>query len=110
MTKDERIARWRDIINEQAKSGINGAVFCREHNLSIPQFRWWRRRFKKENMQNSKSRFMRLVPVPNHHQSGIRICLRDSLSIEVDPGFDPLVLKSVIETIEGERGIKPCSR
>jgi hypothetical protein len=109
MTKAEKINTWREIIDKQAASGASAAAFCRGQNISIPQFRWWQRRFKKENSQEKESRFLQLVPVSSPQQSGVHICLRDEVFIEVEQGFDPQTLRNVVEAICGG-GTKPCSR
>jgi hypothetical protein len=109
MTRKERIKHWRKIIERQAASGLSAAAFCRENNIRVPQFHWWRGRFRREKLQSNESGFLQLVSFskPTQH-SGIRIRLRDGLSIEVDPGFDPHTLRGVIEAIGGGE-TKPCS-
>jgi hypothetical protein len=109
MTKEERITYWRAIIRKQATSGLSAAAFCREHEININNFHWWRGRFKKENSLGEGSGFVQLVPVSESRDSGIRIRLREGLWIEVEQGFDPLTLRGVIEAICGG-DITPCSR
>ena len=104
MTRKERTKQWRKIIERQAASGLSAAAFCRENNIRSSQFHWWRGRFRKEELQSDESGFLQLVsfsPKPAQH-SGIRICLRDDLFIEVEPGFDPHTLRGVIEAIGGK--------
>jgi len=99
MTKEERITYWRAIIRKHATSGLSAAAFCREHDLNIHQFRWWRRRFKKDNSQGKGSGFLQLVPFSKSQNSGIRIRLTDGVLIEVEQGFHPPTLRGVIEAI-----------
>ena len=101
MTREERIDMWRAIIRRHAISGRSAAAFCREHNISIHQFRWWRRRFKKENSQGKESGFLQLVPFSKSQHSGIHIRLHNGMFIEVEQGFDPHTLRGVIEVICG---------
>ena len=108
MTKEERITHWREVIEKQAASGISAAEFCRDHNIIIHQFHWWRNRFRKENAEGKEAGFLELVPCSKSQHSGIRIRLSDGLSIEVEQGFDPLTLRCVIETLCGG-GTKLCS-
>lgn len=107
MTKEERINHWRSIITEHASSGMSAAAFCRQHDLNIPQFRWWHRRFKQEKSQGSG--FLQLVPFSKSQHSGIRIRLHNDISIEVERGFDPQTLRDVIATIHSEE-TPQCSR
>lgn len=109
MTKAEKIDTWREIIGKQAVSGISAAAFCREQNLNRNQFHWWRRRFRKNNSQNKETGFLQLIPFASHQKSGVRICLRNEVFIEVEQGFDPQTLRNVVEAIS-KGGTKPCSR
>jgi hypothetical protein len=102
MTKEEKIDHWRTIIDRQAGSGKGIAAFCRDNKIIIHQFHWWRRRFRKENSQGDGSGFLQLVPVSNSKHSGVRIRMNNGMFIEVEQGFDPHTLRSVIDTVRGE--------
>jgi hypothetical protein len=108
MTKEERHAYWKQIVDEQAQSGLSAPSFCREHNLKVSQFYGWRRRFKNPPPMRSTEGFMELIPSSKDSASGIRIRLSRDLSIEVERGFDPITLQAVIHTL-GSWGVKPCS-
>ena len=109
MNKEERITHWRAVITKHATSGLSAAAFCREHDISIHQFRWWQRRFRKDNSQSKESGFFQLVPLSKSQHSGIRIRLNNEVFIEVEPGFNPHTLRGVIEAICGEETTQ-CSR
>ena len=109
MTKEERIMHWRGVITKHATSSLSAAAFCREHDISIHQFRWWKRRFGKDNPQSKESGFFQLVPFSKSQHSGIRIRLYNGMYIEVEQGFDPLTLRGVIEAICGGETTQ-CSR
>ena len=109
MTKEERVTHWRTVIRKHATSGLSAAAFCREQDINIHKFRWWQRRFKKENSQQKESGFLQLVPFSKSQHSGIRIHLHNGVSIEVEQGFDPMTLRGVIETICGKDATL-CSR
>ena len=105
MRREERTTYWKSLVDQQADSGLSGAAFCREHNINPQRFYHWRRRFKGNESGTMSTGFLQLVPCSTHSDSGIRICLGDELHIEIDQGFDPLTLRTVIEAI-GAR--KPC--
>jgi len=103
-TKEERRAYWHTIIEDQATSGMNITTFCREKQINRHQFHTWRRRLRD---QQHCTGFLELIPgrvVETH--SGIRICPGNKLMIEVDRGFDPFTLRTVVETL---RSVSPCS-
>lgn len=107
MTKKERITHWRTIIRKHAASGLSAAAFCRERDIIIHQFHWWRRRFRKEQSEGKGTGFLELVSCSKSQHSGIRICLSDRVFIEVERGFDPFTLRAVLEAVSsGETN--PC--
>lgn len=108
MRKEDQIKYWQKMIEKHAASGLSAAAFCRKQNLSIHQFHWWRRRFRKKDAQGKASGFLKLLPISISQQSGIHIRLNEGVFIEVDPGFDPHTLRRVIEAIGGE-GRTTCS-
>jgi hypothetical protein len=108
MSREEKIKHWRAIIKKQAESGLSAAAFCREHNIIVHRFHWWRGRFRKEHSQGKGSGFLQLVPFSKSQHSGIRIRLDNGMFIEVEQGFDPHTLRSVIDAICGEETVQ-CS-
>jgi hypothetical protein len=109
MTKEERRTYWKSLVDEQRQSGSSASNFCREHNLKVSQFWRWRRKFKSQIPVGSPDGFIELIPSPKDSGSGIRIRLFNELLIEVERGFDPVTLRSVIHTLcSGSE--QPCSR
>lgn len=98
MTRAERRAHWRAIIENQATSGMCIAAYCRNSHIKPSNFYTWRRRLKEQ--QPSTGGFLELVPtgVPES-TSGVRVHLGGRLSIEVTRGFDPFTLRAVVETL-----------
>jgi hypothetical protein len=109
MNREEKAKHWRAVMTKHAESGQSAAAFCRERHINIHQFRWWQRRFGKEASHGHEAGFLKLVPFSQPRGSGIRLQLKDGISIEVDQGFDPHTLLGVIEAIQGGDGT-PCSR
>jgi hypothetical protein len=109
MTKEEKVTQWQGVIAKHFASGLSAAAFCREHDLNIHQFRWWQRRFRKDNSQGKEAGFLQLVPFSKTQHAGIRIHLNNGVFIEVEQGFDPLTLRGVIEAICGGESTQ-CSR
>jgi hypothetical protein len=106
MTTEDRYAHWRTIIDNQATSGMNIATYCRESHIHSSLFYTWRRKLRKQ--QPSVGGFLELIPgrPDNGATSGIHIRLGANLSIEVARGFDPTILRAVVETL---CGVSRCS-
>ena len=100
MTREQRAAQWRTLVDQQAASGLSAAAFCREHGISLQRFYGWRRRFREQRSVKDSASFVELVPCRDQPHSGVRIRLGDTLSIEVQRGFDPFTLRAVMEAID----------
>jgi hypothetical protein len=102
MTPAERRTHWRSIIENQATSGVSIAVYCRAAGIKACLFYAWRRRFKEPGQQQSTHTggFLQLIPGKlADTASGINVRLGVKLSIEVERGFDPFTLRTVVETL-----------
>lgn len=99
MTKEEQHTYWREVVEEQATSGLEASVFCRKRNIKIPQFYRWRKKFHDISDESSESRFIQLMPGDNNPESGIRIRVLENVLIEIDIGFDPVTLRTAVEAL-----------
>jgi hypothetical protein len=103
MRKEQRLTYWQGLVQEQARSGIKAAAFCRHHEINLQRFYSWRQRFKAESDANNvPGAFLELVPSSKIRESGIRIRLSEKLSIELDRGFDPRTLRNAIDALCGK--------
>lgn len=85
MTQDKKKltrADWFDYIDQQEKSGILQAEFCKQKQLSISQFSYYRSLYvKSRNAQKTESSFM---PIAIKQKPSVSI---DPISIELPNGF-----------------------
>jgi transposase-like protein len=101
MTKEERVSYWHSLIEQQESSGLSVLDFCRENHRSPYQFYRWRRRFRQKGREENSAGFLELVPRPARTlRSGVRIMVGDTLCIEVERGFDPAALRTVIKVLD----------
>ena len=75
------------------------AAYCQENRINRTHYYTWRRRLREQ--QPSAGGFLELIPdrLPVATASGVRIHLAAKLSIEVERGFDPFTLRTVVETL-----------
>jgi len=100
MTREERRAHWRAMIENQATSGMSIAAYCRDARIKPFYCYKWRRRLQEQ--QPCVGGFLELIPGKlSKSASGIRIHLGTKLAVEVERGFDPLTLRAVVETLSG---------
>jgi hypothetical protein len=102
MTQKERTAHWSAIVERQIASGMSGLAWCQMHQINTASFYSWRRKLSEPQGQQG---FIELASSTAEY-AGIRICMGPLLSIEVERGFDPVTLRTVIETLHN--GF-PCS-
>ena len=107
MTREERTSYWRNQVEKQAESGLSSSAFCLNNGIKLSQFYRWRRKFRKEQATGTTGGFLQLVPASNHGPSGVHIRLGNDLHIELDRVFDPLTLRTAVETLSGR---EPCLR
>lgn len=102
MNPVERRTHWRGIIENQSTSGVSIAAYCRTAGIKPSLFYAWRRRFKEPSQEQSTftGGFLKLIPGKlADAASGISVRLGAKLSIEVERGFDPFTLRTVVETL-----------
>lgn len=97
MTRAEREEMWSERIAAQAASGLSGRSWCEREDVSYWSFLQWRRRLGGETSSERPLRFLRVLPV-EADGSAVRIRIGGAL-IEVGVGFDPGVLRRVVEAL-----------
>ena len=96
MTEQDPKDYWLDVMDHQAESGLTIAAFCEKHEISRHKFYYWRKRLGKS--QKANSGFVQLIP-NRDSGSGIKVYLNESIYIDIQSGFDPPTLKSVVKAL-----------
>jgi transposase-like protein len=110
MTREERTAVWREIVERHEEGELSGAAFCREHHVNLSRFYHWRRRLKQE----SPGGFLELTtdppsPRPGLSTAWVLIHLNAGVRIELTPDFDATTLRRAVEVLRDcSLGRQPC--
>jgi hypothetical protein len=110
-------AGWRKIVLDWLESGKSRKQFCRERQLSIYTFDYWRGQLLRRDRQakadhtaaetktSSKPNVkpVGLVPVRIIASEPLEIRLPRGRSIAVPLGFDPKQLRAVLDLLEEDR-------
>lgn len=88
MAKKKEEAEWRELVRQQAASGLGVEDFCRAHGVTSARFYEWRRRFGKG--------FAEVCVAPERRY---RIELGGGMQIVVDGGFDAGEVKRLLEAL-----------
>ena len=97
-------AFWKAHVKALQCSGLNRAEYCRRHNLSYHALTYW---YEKLKDRESASESSTIVPVISVQQMAcpsyppIRIRFKQQFTIEIDEGFDEVLLRKIITALEG---------
>jgi hypothetical protein len=98
---------WKQHIKAWEKSGLTQKAYCKSQHLSVVNFCYWKKKFS-VNSGTGNSKFYPLaIPDASQNQnrannSSVRIQVSGQrFSIAVSEGFNPDLLKNVINTLEG---------
>lgn len=61
MDLKENRKRWKQILDKQRVSGNTIAQFCKDNDINVHQFHYYKRQFKKKNMLPVKSDFVEVI-------------------------------------------------
>ncbi len=82
---------WLAHIQAWQKSGLLQSDYCRQHDLSIHQFGYWKKKIKTEGIQGKKLKF---VPLPVTLASGAE-------NVQIDSGLEVQVGNVTIKLANG---------
>jgi hypothetical protein len=108
MTRAEKAAQWQALLRQQSDSGLSGAAFCREQNIRVKNFRWWKRRLRGTagpELSTAPREFVELKPsrwLTGASGSGVSIHIDGCLSVQVDRDFDAATLRAVLAAVRGD--------
>jgi hypothetical protein len=97
-------AHWEHHIESWQASGLAQREYCRQHHLSYYQFGYWKKRLVQSE---TGTKFVGLDLVPSMgkqlSKSGcpLRLVLANGFRIEIEPGFDPHLLRQLIIALRG---------
>ena len=86
--------QWSDKISNWHNSGQSMAAWCRQNDESYYRFTYWRKRLEKRG-QSESGRFVELT-----WQRSPLSLLCNGISLQVEPGFDPALLRDVLAVMK----------
>ena len=93
--------RWFDRIEAWKQSGLTQKAFCEQQQLGLGSFQRWRGIFMRGEKPEASSA-MRFVPVnvTVDKASSLALLIDDHLRIEIPAGFDPVILRQVVQALQ----------
>jgi hypothetical protein len=109
--------KWRPLVEEWRRGTKKAALFCRERDLSLSAFKYWKkhlalrdRRRQAERAASEARQAMRLVPVRIVESTAaggapgpVEVVLLGGRVLRVVGDFDPAVLRKLVAALEETR-------
>ena len=121
----EKAKYWHEKLEDQRNSGISMSHYCKQSNLSLDSFKYWKYRFRDEDFEElleikcsgAESSAGRFLPVcvsnrysvqgrssfikaePSSSPSGLSILIGHSSRLLIEKDFDSILLGRVLEVI-----------
>lgn len=105
--RGERERYWRQVLRDQAASGLSISAFCREHEVSPASFFSWRRKLAAHDGAGEEIA-AKFVPIElgattslAAGQPGFEVTLPNGLRVQVPSPFDAAALRELLDVLGG---------
>lgn len=94
---------WQGHIGGWEKSGISQASYCRDKNIPLKSFWYWRKKFRG---RKPPATFVPVAIKTSPFPSGLigpslKLLTRTGYGIEIGDGFNPETLRKLLDTLAG---------
>ena len=96
MTTVQKRSFWKNHIDGWQHSGLSQPEYCKQHDIKLATFGYWRTRLKKPQPVN------RLIPVTLPNTSHIRISLPNGIGLSLPVHVLADVLPVLNQSVEGK--------
>ena len=92
---------FNQLQEQQIKSGLTQAEFCRKNNLKASMFSYWKRKFHKPKRLDLKASPTRFIEIPAQlDDSFFELRFNNGKSLKIPQNFDSNSLSSVLAIVE----------
>lgn len=88
---------WRELIQQQDKSGLSVRIFCQQHGVSDQLFYWWRKRLGKR--EPVRFALVDAEAPKQQSQTGLELWLSDGERLQITTGVDAATLRTVLAVL-----------
>ncbi|HLB58348.1 MAG TPA: hypothetical protein VJL60_05990 [Gammaproteobacteria bacterium] len=100
--KEDRHTKWRDIVSEQEKSGLSQSAFCRQRNLVLSKFVYYRGVIKSQGEVNAPQKLftpVQIKPPESKVTSEIKIILPNGFQCVIPAMTDVSHIRRLMEVL-----------
>jgi hypothetical protein len=95
-TTSKRDAFWQYHMRQWSDSGLSQAEYCRNNNLKIKSFGYYKSKFQKRNLPVE---FVQISDALNPNLPGLKLNIGSNLQIEIPDGFSRDTLEQTLKTL-----------
>jgi hypothetical protein len=100
---EQRHERWRQLVEEQNKSGLTQKIFCKQHNISLSQFIYYNCLLKnKDDLSVKKPSSFAPVKISdknNMPSDEIKVSLPNGFQFTFPSDLDVIQVKRLVEVL-----------
>ena len=99
----ERRSFWQEHLGQWHASGMTQVAYCRQQGLKLAQFGYWKKRLVTARASAMAPPAVEFVAVQmTAARAPLAVVLNGRLRVEVQPGFDPVTLRAVVQALGGD--------
>lgn len=95
----DRLENWKILIEEQEKSGLSQASFCKQKNISVAQFGYYRALHKPRQREKMLGSFASVKINQSSSEKEIRLNLPNGFQCAFSSGVDAAQIKKLVEAL-----------
>lgn len=96
---EQREEYWREQIHLARSSGLTMKAWCEQQHMTLEQMKYWVRKLGLSQRKSKPTLNWLEVPVASAAASSLVVQI-GTAHIEVTAGFDPVLLKQIIQSLE----------
>lgn len=104
MTKSRNLAlrkEWEQRIADHKASGQSQTKWCEANGVSYHQFGYWKKRIKDQHKEKENNSWVSVIIEETQPTQCNSLMIKvGTVSIEVNPGFNPTLLSDVIKVLK----------
>ena len=101
-SRETKLRKWGETIQEQAASGLSVAAYCRREGVNYHTFKWWRERVgsKERGSRALRKGFVEVLAEASGSSVMYSVVLRNGREVQLRSGFRASELHALIEVLE----------
>jgi hypothetical protein len=100
---DDKEPYWTKQVTLWKRSGLSQAAFCREYNLSLSRFLYWRKKLMSSSEEAVSFVKLPAISIGSTSSHALSLTLGDFYRVEVTENFDEATFRRLLDILEERR-------